>query len=318
MADFSFLLNKLTKKWVISAPRRAARTNTKSQAPICPFCLGNELVDEEVYRVGGEKGDSNWQIRVVANKFPFTKHHEVIIHSPDHHKNFDELPFSQVELILQTYRQRYRANRRYGQVYIFHNCGHGGGESIPHPHSQLTVVDDAIKLPVPPLAFVYGDVVTPQKAKKSILAKVKGHFQEKPMKENDDVLDTEHFYLFCPLTSEWPDEVWIAPRLVGTSYGDMTDEQLSDLSFVLSRLIHLYTMRYGHEFPFNFYIAPGINWYLRLIPRQKILGGFELGTGIMVNTQDPKQTIAFIKEHFWEPDYEKIKQHHQADYWKQV
>ena len=50
--------------------------------------------------------------------------------------------------------------------------------------------------------------------------------------------------------------------------------------------------------PFNFYIYPQQDWYLRLIPRLKTLGGLEIGTGIFVNTQDPNETISFIKEHF--------------------
>jgi len=50
----------------------------------------------------------------------------------------------------------------------------------------------------------------------------------------------------------------------------------------------------GADFPFNFYIYPGGDWYLRLIPRVKTPGGFEIGTGILVNTTDPKQATKKI------------------------
>lgn len=53
---------------------------------------------------------------------------------------------------------------------------------------------------------------------------------------------------------------------------------------------------------------------MRIIPRTKSMGGFELGTGIFINTQDPKETFAFLKEHFEKPDEEKIRTSHQADY----
>ena len=112
--------------------------------------------------------------------------------------------------------------------------------------------------------------------------------------------------------------MWIAPQKSGQTFGESTDKQLSDLAFALARLIEIFDLRHGHEFPFNFYIAPGRHWYLRLIPRIRILGGFELGTGVMVNTQDPDETMAFLKEHFWEPDREKIKIEHQAKYKKSV
>jgi UDPglucose--hexose-1-phosphate uridylyltransferase len=133
-----------------------------------------------------------------------------------------------------------------------------------------------------------------------------------------DILETEHFLIFCPATSEWPDEVWIAPKQNGGGFGMIKDAEITDLSFVLSRLVGIFDLRHGHEFPFNFYIPPLKNWYLRLIPRGKVIGGFELGTNIMVNTQDPAETFNFINEHFWKPDREKIKSQHLAEYGKKV
>jgi UDPglucose--hexose-1-phosphate uridylyltransferase len=306
MADFSFLQNKTTGKWVVFAPRRAKRTNVagKKKEGVCPFCIGREHDEPELYRVGGTHGDSNWQIRVIPNKFPFTPHHELIIHSPDHHKNIDELPFSQVELLIQTYQVRYRILQKHGQVYIFHNHGFEGGESQHHPHTQVTVIPKSMTLNIPPLDtdFLY-----------------KEPFQliHRP-KTPKNILETDHFLLFCPETSNWPDEVWLAPKHPNTTFGQLTAHQITDLAFVLSRLIQIFDTRHGSEFPFNFYIYPGSNWYLRLIPRLKTLGGFELGTQIIVNTQDPKETFAFIREHFWEPDHEKIRSDHTADYWRGV
>lgn len=304
MADFQFRKHPITGKSVILAPRRSKRTNTgKKPAEICPFCPGLEDQDEELYRVGGEKMDSNWKIRVIPNKFPFTDNHELVIHSPDHHKNFDELPFEQVELIFETYRQRFRIHEKHGQVYIFHNRGHAAGESLPHPHTQLTVVPRDVKLDILPLDL-------------TIYKKPGGLFGKSV--ESHTTVETDHFIIFCPETSDWPDEVWIAPKKQKGIFGSLTDTDVTDLAFVVSRLIQIFDLRHGYEFPFNFYIYPGVNWYLRLIPRLKILGGFELGTNVIVNTQDPKETLAFIKEHFWKPNAEKIKGEHSAEYLKSV
>jgi len=289
--DFKFIQNPLTKNWVISAPRRAKRPDeAKGVEPVCPFCVGREANEEEVYRVGGKPGDSDWQVRVLPNKFPFVPIHEVIIHSPDHHKSFDELPLSQSELILRTFRQRFLTHQDKGQVYIFHNHGEGGGESLPHPHSQLAVVPEHVKMDIP-LLHVSSE----------------REFQE-----------TLHFMLSCPVTSQWPDEVWIFPKKRGRLFSEITDEEIKDFAKTLYRIIQIMDLRHGHEFPFNFYIYPGGDWYLRLIPRVKNLGGFELGTGVYVNTQDPKETMAFIKEHFESPNEEKIRIEHQANYEKTV
>jgi UDPglucose--hexose-1-phosphate uridylyltransferase len=331
MADFQFLKNPATQKWVITAPRRSKRTNVGiEQTAVCPFCIGTETNEQELYRVGGKAGDANWYIRVMENKFPFVENHELVIHSPDHHKNFDELALSHVELLLQTYRARFLANQKKGHVYIFHNRGVEAGESIPHPHTQIAVVPFSVGLEIPPLDMSLYNQQSKETERnifslihKSLFAISK---KGRPVQSRQgvvdngrkDVLDTEHFRVFCPETSEWPDEVWIAPKQKGETFGLITDTQIKDLAFVLSRVIHIMDHRHGHEFPFNFYIYPGKNWYFRLIPRIKILGGFEIGTGIMVNTQKPLETIAFLKRHFHDPDFEEIKNEYKADYLKSV
>ena len=302
MADFEFLQNPLSKRWVILAPRRAMRPDVaKGPEPVCPFCLGREREEKELYRVQDGKGYVNWpashqlspqaiagwQIRVIPNKFPFAPIHEVIIHSPSHHKNFGEFPLVQTELILETYRERFNLHAEKGQVYIFHNRGEAGGESLPHPHTQLAVIPFEVKTDLPRLASEGG-------------------------------LETKYFTLFCPKSSQWPDEIWAAPKQRGRAFGEINTGEIKDLSFIITRLIQILHLRHGDEFSFNFYIYPGGDWYIRIIPRLKVLGGFEIGTGIYVNTQDPRETIMFIKEHFEKPDKEKIRTQHQAKYEKRV
>jgi UDPglucose--hexose-1-phosphate uridylyltransferase len=316
MADFKILANPVTEETVIIAPRRAKRTNISEGKPatICPFCVGNEAEEHELYRVGGKKGDSNWNIRVLNNKFPFASHHELIIHSPDHHKNIDELPFTQVELVLQTYRERFQAHAKKGQVYLFHNRGSEAGESLPHPHTQLTVFAWSVALDITPLDINIYQAAAQLQQKKGIFSLIKK--KKKTKDRSIDVFSTEQFLITCPDTSEWPDEVWIVPKRPGKMFGQTTDKELNDLAYVLSRVIQLLDIRHGYEFPFNFYIYPGKNWYLRLVPRLKSLGGFEIGTRVMINTQDPHETFVFILEHFWQPDAAKIKSEQRADYWR--
>jgi UDPglucose--hexose-1-phosphate uridylyltransferase len=101
-------------------------------------------------------------------------------------------------------------------------------------------------------------------------------------------------------------------------FSGASDDELKDLARVLYRLIQIFDLRHGHEFPFNFYISPHKAWYLRIIPRLKIVGGFEFATNVWVNTQDPKETSAFIKEHFESPNEGKIRLEYQAKYHKTV
>ncbi len=290
--DFQFLQNPLTKEWVVLAPRRAYRPDeAKGSLSFCPFCPGDKN-EHEVYRVGGEPGDDNWQIRVLPNKYPFAPIHEIIVHSQDHDNNFENLPDVQVELILQTYRQRFQTHKDKGQVYIFHNRGAKAGESLPHPHTQLAVVPNNVALDIPRLAM--GDELD-------------------EVARDQAVHETSLFQLFCPKSSQWPDEVWVHPKAGQKYFSEISDEEISDLAMILKRLVKIFSLRHGNEFPYNFYIYPGADWYLRLIPRDKGLGGFEIGTGIYINTQDPSETIDFIKNHFKDGSEEEINR---AEYCK--
>jgi UDPglucose--hexose-1-phosphate uridylyltransferase len=286
MQDFKFIKDLSWNKWIVLDPRRSKRPNQSKQVlKTCPFCIGNEEAEKEMYRIGGNPGDSNWQIRVLKNKFSFAPVHEIIIHSPDHHKNIDELPQSQVELLFATYKERITKHKNKGHIYVFHNRGELAGESIPHPHSQLIAAPRDVFLDIRPL-----------------------------IKPDGQTLTTNFFTLFCPITSQWPDEVWIVPRRSGNSFDKIFEEEIIDLSFVMQRLLQIMNIRYKEDFPYNFYIAPGKKWYLRFIPRRKIIGGFEVGTGVWVNTQDPKETFTFLKNHFENPDKNVILREHTAEY----
>lgn len=284
MADFSFLKDSLGG-WVISAPKRGKRPDQSAGGePPCPF----EFID-------GKVGDQEPlftlnQVRVVPNIYPFSPHHEIVIHSDDHRKNFGELDYSEAEDVFKVYHARFLKHNKFGQVYIFHNQGKMAGESLPHPHSQIVVVPSDVDLEIPPLRRLFGQ----------------------------DHMVLSHLYIFCPHDSKWPDEVWVAPKREGNSFSEATSDEIRELSFIVSRLVQIYTIRYAQDFPFNFYIYPGVRWYLRLIPRLKVLGGFEVGTSVFVNTQDPHETFRFIEENFDNPDFEKIKEIHQAEYSKSV
>ena len=260
----------LSRRWVIVAPSRLSRPDhisakSKKQS-LCPFCPGNEHVSPgEVFRIGkGEKDQKGWVVRVIPNKYPITDYHEVIIHSPHEDKDIEHLSASHVESILKAYRERFNYYRKKGQVLIFCNHGEGSGASIHHPHSQLVVIPSQINL----------DTLT-----------------REPL--NNIVEDNTFFYTYCPDFSQWPYEIWIAPKKEGAHFGDLTDKQIVDLSNLLKKTVRQLETIYeknrfaNMSFGYNYYIYPHSNWYLRIIPRFVHRAGFELGTGLNVNIVDP-------------------------------
>lgn len=282
-------------RWIIVAPSRVSRPHDNLPSPprptdvTCPFEPGNEALNKELFRIGGEPGDANWQIRVIENKYPLTQYHEVVIHSPDHEKDIDEFSPEQVEMILKTYRARYNYHRaqNHGQVLIFNNHDVHAGASIGHPHSQIVVVPPEVSLEVIPREEI-----------------------------DNVVLETKDFLVYCPDYSEWPYELWIAPKEhVLNNFGGISDEEIADLAPLLTRSLKIIIDRFkapgaplrkeagkrsdvGLDIPYNFYISHAENWYLRIIPRLIHRAGFELGSGIMVNIVDPEQAAKEYKEDF--------------------
>ncbi|MCS6956702.1 MAG: DUF4931 domain-containing protein [Patescibacteria group bacterium] len=269
-----------TKRWVIIAGDRLKRPeeakDKKKKKFICPFCQGNEVMTPaEVFRIGeGEPNKPGWLIRVIPNKFPITDFHEVVIHTPRCHQELEDMEVSHLEKIFQVYRSRYNFYREKGQVMIFANSRRHAGASLSHSHSQLVVLPFQINL----------DTLT-----------------REPV--NNLVIDNKYFLVYCPDFSQWPFEYWIAPKTEGSYFGDLKDEEIKDLSVVFGKMLKVLKKIFAsHElsdipFAYNFYIYPGKNWYIRVIPRFVYRAGFELGTGLSVNIIDPTDAAEEFRKH---------------------
>ncbi len=268
----------MSRRWVIISSNRADRPHDfddpESRKKPCPFCPGREAhSEEERYVIKSEQGDkTTWNVRVVANKYPITDFHEVVIHTPDHHADLHEMSKSHAANVFQAYRQRYNAYRDKGQVFIFCNRGERAGASLDHPHSQLVVIPFQINLDT---------------------------LRREPL--GNLVEENNYFNIYCPDFSQWPYEVWLAPKKENTCFGDINDDEIEDLveiyQKVMKRLEEVYEREYRcpDGFSYNFYIHPKENWYIRIIPRFVHRAGFEVGTGLSVNVTDPRDAAQALR-----------------------
>ncbi|MBP7832534.1 MAG: hypothetical protein KA035_02065 [Candidatus Levybacteria bacterium] len=278
MADFSFIKIPNSDTWIINAPKRNGRPHLKKKG--CVFCPGNEEeTDVTVYEIKDTK--DKWLVRVKKNKYPFSPIHDVVILTPEHIKSLTQMPVSQFKLSLETFVNRYNEYKKKGSVCIFGNSGHDAGESIGHPHAQIAVIPPDKEVNSPQL--------------------------EKDIKYWGEYMSIGEFQILTPPYSQWPDEIWIVPIERNSTFGEISYKEIESLAFVWKRLLEIFEIRHNKKFPHNFYIHPYKDWYMRIIPRDKILGGFEMETGIYVNTLDPRETMKFIKENFVESEEKKIK-----------
>ncbi len=322
--------NVATQDWIIFATERAKRPKDfvkakKEVKPLpeykddCPFCPGNESrTPDEIYRLGGGKA---WRVRCVPNLFgalsPKEKEerkingmyismgglgiHEVIIENPRHNTSIALMSDEEVENIIRVYKSRYLAIQNIPgieAVIIFKNHGPAAGTSLEHPHSQL------IATPIVPpqtrsrleKATSYfdntGRCVFCQMAEEELKSKVRV------------VLETDKFVSFLPYAGILPFVAWIFPKRHMSSFADIEEAEICDLAHNLKGMLQ--RLYYGLDNPdFNYTIrslpvkektTEYFHWYLNIIPRLSQPAGFELGSGMFINTSLPEESAEFLRQ----------------------
>jgi len=325
-------LNPITGDWVIIATERAKRpedfchTKERKELPpwsaSCPFCLGNEdKTPLETFRLTGD--DGKWTVRAVPNRFSalssdgdvikqkadFKQYitgvglHEVIIESPIHNTTTALLPLGEVQQILNAYRDRilsFYEDPRIQHVIIFKNHGEGAGTSLEHPHSQIV-----------------GTPVIPGQVIRRLDEAIRHYYYEdfgdclycsymaSELKDGIRILrENNSFVAFVPYAAITPFQVWIFPRRHSASFGMIKDTELIDLAAILKEiLLRIYI---GMDNPdFNYMLrslspreadAKFFHWYMTVVPRVSQIAGFELGTGMSINTALPEESAKFLRE----------------------
>lgn len=323
--------NFATKEWVVIATERARRPEEMirhrerkalaSQVPTCPFCPGNEnLTPPEVLRIPASR-DVPWHVRVVPNKFSAlsrdtqptrTVHrsrravqgfgiHDVIIETPDHAQVLALMPDSYVAEILRVYKTRYdelSLDPRIAHITIFKNHGLDAGTSLEHPHSQL--------IATPVISHQVRERF--QHALRHFDDFGECMFCQMLQEELDEqvriVMVSEHFVALELYASPAPFCTHIYPRRHMASFGDVSAAEINDLSRMLgSTLARLYYGLADPDFNFTIRSAPAENvgvkyfhWYLSIIPRLTRVAGFELGSGMFINTVLPEAAAEFLRK----------------------
>lgn len=329
MSEMRF--NPITLDWVIMAPDRALKPNdfrrASQEKPArppyrgdCPFCPGNEQqATAEIARAAAE--DGSWLVRVVPNKFSAfdatddlrrrvkgtfrsmaaAGAHEVVIEHPRHDLPLADMSPEHLAVILQVYRDRFRALRRMPcveSIVIFKNHGERAGTSLEHAHSQITaapVISSQVRMRLEEArrfhemngSCLYCEVLREE------------------MEARERVIEAEGaFAAFVPYASLSPYHLWIFPREHASSFDGISDAEIADLSGVLSR--QLRRMKKAADDPdYNFTIRSApvgeavsccFHWYIAIVPRVNQLAGFELGSGAYINSLRPERSAELLRE----------------------
>ena len=324
-----FRQNLATKEWVILAPRRGKRPSDFKKDQIqkesppqykedCPFCPGNEnQTDKPVLLIPDE---GKWQVRVVPNKYAALSSNliatrsqvgsflsargfgvaEVVIEHQRHDLHPAIMKDGEVVNILTACRQRQieiSRNDKINLVTIFRNHGSRAGTSLAHPHSQVIatpIVPPHVRYPIEQAVMhydMYGRCVYCEMVEEELRQKKR------------IIINTDNFVAFCPFASRSPFECRIYPKNHLPSFTLTNNRQIKELAGVLRDL--LARLNIGLNNPnYNYVIrsspigdedARHLHWYMVIVPKISIPAGFEIGSGIYINTVAPEKAAHYLR-----------------------
>ena len=323
--------NLITREWVIIATERAKRPEEfiqknkekkeiPSYVPTCPFCPGNEdKTPSELFRIGGS--GKNWKIRVVPNKFAALSRegdckrimegikrsingkgiHEVLVETPLHNMTTALLPVEQIRSIVEMYKNRFLAayqDECVEHVVVFKNHGEGAGTSLEHPHSQLIatpVVPSQVRERMEEAIRYFDDTG------ECVFCRT----LKEELGDGDRIVwEGRSFVAFIPYAALSAFHTWIFPKRHNASFGSITPEEMDDLAITLKTVMAKFY--YGLDNPdFNYVIRSlsleendeeCCHWYITIVPRVSKAAGFELGSGMFINTALPEVSAKFLRE----------------------
>ncbi len=304
-------------KWVIVSSVRGKRPvqfqkeESSLKAKDCVFCPGNEdKTPSENFRFE-EKG--KWTIRCFPNKFPavggstFPKnkekffqaepafgYHEVIVDTREHDMQLHEKNITHLYNLINVWINRilyYRKKSRITYVQVFKNHLKEAGTSIFHSHCQLVASSHIEKLVYEKAIAInkykrkykkcpYCDIIKLEKKKKSRIA-----------------FENKSFTAICPFASFYGHHVEIYSNRCIKYIWELNESEKKDLAHILKKVIS----KLGkNNVPYNLVIANGIklkpfHFHINVAPREFKEGGFEIGTGVLINSVTPENSAAWYK-----------------------
>ncbi len=280
----------------------------------CPFCPGNEEMTPAASLELTDEARAKWSIRAFPNRYavltpnpeapsaqsddrlvrlPARGVHEVIVESPLHNRFPDRRTPEEFVGLIRAYQLRSAAAMALpGVAYalVFKNHGAGAGTSLVHPHSQIIATP-----------------VLPARAERTA-QRADEHWRDtgrcltcevadgELTSGNRVVLTTDNFAVVEPFAAGQPAETWIMPIAHATPFVTMEIETINEFAGVLQTTLRLVSECFGdpdynyalHQEPPDETACRCQHWYLQVLPRLKEPAGFELGSGMAINTLSPE------------------------------
>ena len=306
-----------------------------TQTTTCPMCVGNEhLTPPAVMLYLKENSDvnvtqdpltgdrpKNWLVRVIPNLYPafsppkqpedtdqiFKSEclgdaiggHEVIVESPNHDEDPADAELPQLELVIHACIDRLKelsAKPYVKYISIFRNFGKEAGASLSHAHSQV------IATPIIP-AIIQEELDASKAFYREKRKCVFCDIIEREAKGPRIIYESDDFIVFAPYASINPMEFWIIPRKHSVNILSLNNSEVA--AFAKTLKLSLKALKEViNDPPYNYGIHLAIDkaaenyyhWHLEVYPKLSVWAGFELNTGIYINTVTPETAAESLRK----------------------
>lgn len=324
----------LTGRWVIIAKSRSKRFHEIAQPKSkikfpphyhCPFCPGMEKGSREVLRMDFDHNhakDMGWGVRSILNKAPYFEapseeesgvitegvifkyrvpkgQAEVLIETPYHNEDLIFMHLDQLEKVIEAYKLRYiDLAKTWNEISIFRNDGFFAGQTLNHPHSQITATEE--KNP----EFVEEEKRV-EKFYRDYGECLLGHMEKvERLRKKRVVLENKNFVAICPWASVKPYEIMIIPKKHSPNISDLTDEEIKSFAKILREVLRKVYVAFNDP-SYNYFvrnydsknsIGKSGHWYLKIIYHLTVPGGYEASSGAFVNVTPPEEAAEYLRK----------------------
>lgn len=248
--------------------------------------------------------------------------HEVVIDHSEHGIALHEMDLQHLALLFGAYRERmgqlFAANPRLKYVLVFKNFGPAAGASIAHTHSQIIampVIPENVQAEVDASHAFYrkhhqcifctliNEALT---FEATIYDRDSGQVARRINVGQYVVERSSRFIAIKPFASRFEWEVHVLPLQHGADFLEIGGADLDDLARVLrNTMARLDAVLGGAQYNYFLHSLPhdgreaehaaSYHWHLEICPRTSVPTGFELGSGLYVNTVSPEEAAERLR-----------------------
>ncbi len=304
---------------------QSSTTSDKKYVESCPFCNAQKYPQEtDVVRLPDDP--DHWQVHIFGNKYPAfvagkelaawqvgphrasraVGYHEILAtrwhnqHEAVQSPRFFEM---QLEALVLRYRQL-KVQQSVNYIQIIKNYGPQGGASLEHPHHQIFTTP---VLPSEVADLLHGAERYAKKQGRDAFEVMLDFERREGVRI---VGENERFVALCPFASRVPFETWIIPKDPNPFFENLAVADRDDLARLFQDVLRrLYVGLNDPSYNYVIYSAPCDDtgfvcdasvfqhwrWHIQILPRFGTWGGFELGTGLEINSVVPEEAAEFLR-----------------------